>query len=174
LRAELGRGAGEPVGVQPAPGAELQVDLEVRRAWEIEFPDALHDEILARINALRDLFERDFSVRVSPADAVAALRYPKGAFYRAHRDRAARPDAHGLHRRAVSIVIFVNGGEEPTQFEGGRLRFHAVGRDGALDVTPIAGTLVAFPSSLLHEVTPVTWGTRLTLVTWLQDRGTVP
>jgi predicted 2-oxoglutarate/Fe(II)-dependent dioxygenase YbiX len=35
-----------------------------------------------------------------------------------------------------------------------------------LDVVPVAGTLVAFPSHVLHEVLPVTAGIRDAIVDW--------
>ena len=41
------------------------------------------------------------------------------------------------------------------------------GNDDGLDVWPEAGTLVAFRSSLLHEVTTVERGERYSLVAWL-------
>jgi predicted 2-oxoglutarate/Fe(II)-dependent dioxygenase YbiX len=171
LHGHLVAGQGEPAEVQPAPGTDLAVVGRIRRAWEVELPDALHDDVVARLNALAAELADRFEVALSPCEAIAALRYPRGAFYRAHRDRSTQPDAYGLHRRAVSIVIFVNGAERAPGFAGGRLRFHEIG-DGArdvLDITPVAGTLVAFPSTALHEVTEVTDGTRLTLVTWLLE-----
>jgi predicted 2-oxoglutarate/Fe(II)-dependent dioxygenase YbiX len=157
--------------VQADPGAALRVDHEVRRAWEVDLPDPLHDEVVARINALVAELEERFSRRLRPCEAVAALRYPPGAFYRSHRDRGTQPDADGIHRRAVSIVIFVNGAGTMPGFTGGCLRFHEIedAATGVLDIVPVPGTLVAFPSTALHEVTEVTVGTRLTLVTWLLE-----
>jgi predicted 2-oxoglutarate/Fe(II)-dependent dioxygenase YbiX len=103
---------------------------------------------------------------------VAAVRYPPGAFYGRHRDAARFPDVHGLHRRAVSVVIFVNsgGGNPAAEFTGGCLRLYELGEgaaDDAVDIEPEAGTLVAFPSTLLHEVTAVDAGERYSLVAWL-------
>jgi predicted 2-oxoglutarate/Fe(II)-dependent dioxygenase YbiX len=157
--------------VQPSPGTALRVDEQVRRAWEIELPDRLHDAIVARIRALHGRLEQHFSVRLAPCDAVAALRYPRGAFYRTHRDAPPAPNRHGLHRRAVSIVIFVNSGDPhpAASFAGGQLWLYEVPdlADGICAISPLAGTLVAFRSSQLHEVRPVTAGERLTLVSWL-------
>jgi predicted 2-oxoglutarate/Fe(II)-dependent dioxygenase YbiX len=157
--------------VQASPGEALGVDEQVRRAWEIELPDDVHDQVVARLGALHDPLERHFSVRLAPCDAVAAIRYPRGAFYRAHRDTSQTPDRHGLHRRAVSIVIFVNSGHPHAgaAFTGGELWLHDVAgaAGGIRAITPIAGALVAFRSSQLHEVRPVKTGLRLTLVSWL-------
>lgn len=162
---------GDLAAVQPAPGASLSVAQDVRQVWEVDLPDALHDAVLAAIERVRPDLASVFQETLEPCDAVAALRYPPGAFYRSHRDAAARPDAYGLHRRAVSLVIFLNSGapEPDAAFDGGRLRFLDVPHepDGYHDVVPVAGTLAAFRSSWLHEVTPVVSGQRAVLAAWL-------
>lgn len=53
---------------------------------------------------------------------------------------------------------------DPSQYEGGELQTY-----GGNSITPAPkarGTLVAFPSYVLHRVTPVTRGTRKTIVAW--------
>ncbi|HVG84225.1 MAG TPA: 2OG-Fe(II) oxygenase [Vicinamibacterales bacterium] len=171
LREHTETAVGNPAAVQRTPGAALAVDDEVRRAWEVELPDDLHDRLTGGIERLRAELATFFSVALDPCETVAAVRYPPGSFYRTHRDRAERRDAYGLHRRAVSIVVFVNtGSPHPTaDFGGGSLRLHEVAAvpRGILDITPVAGMLVAFRSSQMHEVTPVEWGTRVTIVGWL-------
>jgi predicted 2-oxoglutarate/Fe(II)-dependent dioxygenase YbiX len=150
--------------------AAMAVSTEVRRAWEVALPDTTEEALLAKLERLRPELEQWCGRPLQPCEALAALRYPAGAFYRTHRDATDEPDAHGLHRRAVSIVIFVNSGGGPdAAFTGGALRLHELvsGIDDGLDVEPEAGTLVAFPSSLLHEVTRVEQGERYSLVTWL-------
>jgi predicted 2-oxoglutarate/Fe(II)-dependent dioxygenase YbiX len=87
----------------------------------------------------------------------------------------SQPDAHGLHRRAVSIVIFLNSGAPAVgaAFTGGQLRFHD-GPGSATwphDVVPVAGTLVGFPSHWLHEVRPVARGLRSALAAWFLRLG---
>lgn len=165
---------GDRAAVQTAPGGTLAVADEVRRAWELELPDDLHDHVIERLASVHAELEAFFAVPLEPCHAVAALRYPPGSYYRTHRDRSAEPDRHELHRRAVSIVLFVNSGGPPdAAFGGGTLRLHEVEDvpSGLYDLTPAAGTMVAFPSWQLHEVTPVEWGTRLSLVTWLLGAG---
>lgn len=170
LAAFLETSEGEPTAVQAVPGATLAVDQDVRRAWEVELSDDLHDRIVAYLQSAHADLEAFFGERLEPCETVAALRYPPGSFYRTHRDTSARPDPYGLHRRAVSIVLFVNGASaDAAAFGGGVLRLHemAGAPGGVYDITPEAGTLVAFRSSQLHEVTPIEWGTRFSVVTWL-------
>ena len=157
--------------------AQGAVAADVRRAWEVDVTrdrQALIDE---RLHALLPELESHFATRLATPEAASFVRYPEGAFYRAHRDRRETPDESHAERRAVSVVIFVNGPHGPLPFAGGQLRFYGLLGDGPLadvgiDAEPAAGTLVAFDSMLQHEVTTVEQGTRLTIVTWYPERGT--
>jgi PKHD-type hydroxylase len=53
----------------------------------------------------------------------------------------------------------------PEEYEGGELKLYEGDEDSVMDKTQ--GTLILFPSYVLHEVTPVTKGTRNSLVTWV-------
>ena len=70
--------------------------------------------------------------------------------------------------RKLSFSIMLN---DPSEYEGGDLKilYGKMDSEGkpALKIDNLkAGTLVEFPSFLLHEVTPVTKGTRKSLVCW--------
>jgi predicted 2-oxoglutarate/Fe(II)-dependent dioxygenase YbiX len=178
LNARLRADSGTLAAIQGAGADGFAPATDVRRAWEVELPDDLHDALLDRFEAARPDIETQFGVSLDPCDAVAALRYPPGAFYRTHRDTSSHVDAHGLHRRTVSLVVFLNSGAPclAAGFGGGQLRFHdgCGGLHAPHDVTPVAGTLVAFPSGWLHEVRPVVWGTRHTLAAWLAGPAQSP
>jgi predicted 2-oxoglutarate/Fe(II)-dependent dioxygenase YbiX len=170
VRQAMSAAAGEPAEVRRRDDGAASVDSEVRVAWEVPLPDDLHDAIVERINAVRAALEAASGVDLEPCEALAALRYPAGAFYGPHRDVSDTPDDDGLHRRAVSIVVFANDGTgTAAEFGGGRLRLYGLAgdEDHGLDVASEAGTLMAFPSRLRHEVTSVSWGERRALVTWL-------
>jgi predicted 2-oxoglutarate/Fe(II)-dependent dioxygenase YbiX len=164
---------GDPAEVLHGAADALAVSADVRRAWEVTLPDHLEEDLLARIEGLRPELEHWCGRPLARCGGLVALRYPPGAFYRTHRDAASSPDQQGLHRRAVSIVVFINsGGNAATaEFRGGALRLYELldegEEDAGLDLQPEAGTLLAFPSSLLHEVTVVEEGQRYTVVTWL-------
>lgn len=166
--------AGEPAEILTGEGA-LSADADARRAWDVTLADDLVDTLIDRIESLRPSLEQAFGVQLEPCDGVAALRYPAGGFYGPHRDAADTPDPLGLHLRRVSIVVFVNGCDDSAEpFGGGALRLHDVdtgvgGPDTSLDMEPQGGTLVAFRSETLHEVRPVTWGSRCSVVTWLSE-----
>ena len=171
VRQAIADDPGDPAEVMEVGRDGLTLSAEVRRAWDVPLADAVEEAVLERLEGLRGELERWCRRPLEPCSRLAALRYPTGAFYRTHRDASGHADALGLHRRAVSVVVFVNNGEghARAEFSGGALRLHELvdGDDDGLDVWPEAGTLVAFPSSLLHEVTTVERGVRYSLVAWL-------
>jgi SM-20-related protein len=62
-----------------------------------------------------------------------------------------------------------DGGED--NYEGGALTLFGLldagnDQDVGLPVVAEAGALIAFPSGMLHEVTPITRGKRFTVVSW--------
>ncbi|MGE0464567.1 MAG: 2OG-Fe(II) oxygenase [Vicinamibacterales bacterium] len=170
VRHAMAAGVGEPAAVQSRDAWSLALDTEARVTWEVELPDDLQEALVTLVNRMLPTFEEASGVALESCEAVAALRYPAGSFYGPHRDVSDTPDEHGLHRREVSIVIFLNDGAGAgADFAGGRLRLYGLtgSEDDGVDVVPEAGTLVAFPSRLRHEVTRVTQGERQSLVTWL-------
>jgi PKHD-type hydroxylase len=55
---------------------------------------------------------------------------------------------------------------DPADYDGGELLMYRFKLDNPLEVPKQRGLLAAFPSWTIHEVTPVTRGTRYTLVGW--------
>ena len=83
------------------------------------------------------------------------------------------PEAHnvGLVRK-LSVTINLN---EPGDYEGGLLNFdygpHTAGEryKECTEIKP-QGSIIVFPSFQYHQVTPVTKGTRYSLVLWVTGR----
>jgi len=73
-----------------------------------------------------------------------------------------RERGHEQHEpRKLSLSLQLSA---PSQYQGGELQAQVRSR---LETAPkTRGALVAFPSYVLHRVTPVTWGTRKSLVIW--------
>jgi PKHD-type hydroxylase len=67
-----------------------------------------------------------------------------------------------MHIRKLSLTIQLS---DPSSYEGGNLHLH-IG-DKPIIIPKEQGKLIAFPSYVLHEVTPVTKGERYSLVAWL-------
>lgn len=92
--------------------------------------------------------------------------YEGGGHYGNHVDNAIQRDAiqHLRTRTDVSVTVFLS---DPDEYAGGEL----VVEDtyGTHDVKLPAGDAILYPSTSLHRVEPVTRGTRLAAVTWVQS-----
>jgi PKHD-type hydroxylase len=64
--------------------------------------------------------------------------------------------------RKLSITVELS---DPNDFEGGQLELNPTGKIAQID--KVRGRATAFPSYMLHRVTPVTSGTRYSLVVWV-------
>lgn len=70
---------------------------------------------------------------------------------------------HGT--RKLSLTVLLN--EPGKDFEGGDLEFNLEQEKNSISIPGMAaGRIVCFPSFMLHRVTPVTKGTRKSLVVW--------
>jgi len=68
------------------------------------------------------------------------------------------------HYRKLSFTLQLS---DPSDYEGGDLNIYRFKLDEPMTVKKEKGMLAAFPSWSIHEVTPVTKGTRYTLVGWV-------
>ena len=148
----------------------IQRQSLVRNAALVEPPGGLIEAIEARLDSCRDRVAEALGLGVVDREGAGFIRYPEGGFYRPHRDRGEDPQWADAARRAIALVLFLNSSRDASpdgDFAGGVLRL--LGPDEAVDVLPEAGTLVAFPADVLHEVTEVRGGTRDTVVDWFYD-----
>ena len=67
-----------------------------------------------------------------------------------------------ISSRKLSLVLQLT---DPSQYEGGNLQIMTSAEP--VNVRKQRGLIVAFPSYVLHQVTPVTSGSRQSLVTWV-------
>jgi PKHD-type hydroxylase len=91
-------------------------------------------------------------------------RYEPGMKYGPHADAAHLPLPNGMLRSDVSCTVFVS---DPATYEGGELVIHLGGR--GLPVKLAAGSAFLYPSTTLHEVTPVRSGIRLVSLTFIES-----
>jgi PKHD-type hydroxylase len=92
--------------------------------------------------------------------------YRNGGHYGTHSDAALMrlPEAGMTLRSDLSATLFLS---EPEDYDGGELL--AETPFGAQAVKLAAGDMVLYPSSSLHQVTPVTRGERVCAITWIQS-----
>ncbi len=92
--------------------------------------------------------------------------YQGGGTFGNHIDNAIRfhPQTGEAIRTDVSITVFLN---EPDEYDGGELIIQDT--YGEQKVKLAAGDAVLYPSTSLHQVTPVTRGRRLASFFWIQS-----
>ena len=93
-------------------------------------------------------------------------RYAGGGTYGAHVDSAVMqiPGTQLTLRSDLSATLFL---AEPDEYDGGELEIE--GPFGVQTVKLAAGDMVLYPSSSIHEVKPVTRGTRIVCVGWIES-----
>jgi PKHD-type hydroxylase len=92
--------------------------------------------------------------------------YRDGGHYGTHVDSALMrmPEAGLTIRSDLSATLFLS---EPEGYAGGELVIEE--QYGAQAVKLAAGDMVLYPSSSLHQVTPVTQGERVCAIMWMQS-----
>jgi PKHD-type hydroxylase len=93
-------------------------------------------------------------------------RYAKGETYGVHVDNAIRipPGSSARIRTDLSATLFLT---DPDSYDGGELVIED--HYGSQPVKLAAGDMILYPSTTLHQVTPVTRGERITAVFWVQS-----
>jgi PKHD-type hydroxylase len=93
-------------------------------------------------------------------------RYTKGETYGTHVDNAIRipVGTSARIRTDLSATLFLT---DPSDYEGGELVIED--HFGSQPVKLAAGDMILYPSTTLHQVTPVTKGERISAVFWVQS-----
>lgn len=129
-------------------------------------PDAMRAANLVAAAITRNAEITNF---VFPKRMAAPLlaRYEPGMKYGIHADAPFIPLPSGPLRSDVSGTIWI---ADPSTYEGGELTIHLGSEKISIKGEP--GSMVVYPSTTLHEVTPVTSGQRLVLITFIES--TIP
>ncbi len=119
-------------------------------------------DTVRKLVAERILGNEVFRLAVRPKALTPLMfsRYEAGMDYGSHVDDALMD---GL-RTDVSFTLFLS---EPASYDGGDLVIESASGDDAIKLD--AGSLVAYPSTALHRVAPVTRGMRLAAVGWARS-----
>ncbi|HEY6515531.1 MAG TPA: Fe2+-dependent dioxygenase [Steroidobacteraceae bacterium] len=119
---------------------------------------------------LLDALERNplFVSAALPAKIIPPLfnRYAEGQSYGSHIDGSVRP-VHGSGQRVrtdLAATLFLSGVDE---YDGGELVIEDA--FGPQRIKLPAGSLVLYPASSVHHVSPVTRGARLASFFWIQS-----
>ncbi|HZV64428.1 MAG TPA: Fe2+-dependent dioxygenase [Telluria sp.] len=93
-------------------------------------------------------------------------RYGEGMRFGAHVDGSVRLHPHNGSklRTDISATLFLS---DPHDYDGGELQVEDT--YGAHAVKLAAGDMIVYPATSLHQVTPITRGTRLACFFWVQS-----
>jgi PKHD-type hydroxylase len=114
------------------------------------------DKLMGQIIEANNIWKFDIS---SIMDNIQYTEYDgDGGHYDWHLDIGPNNISH----RKISVVVQLS---QPYEYDGGRLQLK--NGPGEIDVPQGKGTVIIFPSFLLHRVTPLTKGNRKSLVFWV-------
>lgn len=136
---------------------EMTQDLSIRHTLcKYIYPNAESAWVFERIrDFVLQMNQQYYKFQLDGFPSVQVMEYPTHGFYRQHIDLSRGP----LSRRKLSVIVSLS---PPGAYRGGELQ------NLEQQVLPMQqGTIVIFPAYLAHQVTPVTEGTRHTLVTWI-------
>jgi PKHD-type hydroxylase len=139
-------------------GADYLVDERVRNVAQSYHPRGPGTKwIYERLDGLFEGAAASFGIEVGPAtEDFQLLEYRIGSHFQAwHTDAGA--DKHDARLISVSVEL-----SDPNEFDGGMLEIPQAGPAERLG----RGGARLFLSRLIHRVTPVTRGTRWSLVDW--------
>ena len=91
-------------------------------------------------------------------------RYEVGMTYGAHADTSHMRFGNEVRRSDLSATVWLN---PPASYDGGELVVHLGTRPVVIKGEP--GSVVVYPSTHLHEVTPVRRGQRLVSITFIES-----
>lgn len=143
----------EPAGAMAAPVA--RPSIRRGRASFLTSMSTAGDVLSKRMNAiLRHANDLAFHFDVSAVEPFQLATYDAGDEYRWHLD--VGPGAAAKRKLSASVQL-----SDPRDYDGGDLEVW-----GAAPTDRAQGSVLIFPSYMLHKVTPVTRGRRLALVAW--------
>jgi PKHD-type hydroxylase len=160
--ADASAGKAEKGGIVLSDAKHARV-ADVRRSdvvWLGQEPEhrPIYDFVAQFVNKVNaDVFRLDIQSFTEPFQVATYTAEARG-FYGWHVDIGAGR----LANRKLSLVVPLT---DPSEYEGGAFEVFHDSEPTRIDM-PL-GRVVAFPSYLLHRVTPVTKGVRRTMAVWV-------
>ena len=148
-------------------GTAMGMAADVKRNGQADGSDP---QVKARVNQLLQRFgEHPLLVSAALPQRIfppCFNRYGPGETYGFHVDGAIMrlPNSSEVLRSDLSLTLFLS---ETEEYDGGELQIAT--EFGTQAVKLSAGDAVLYPSSSLHQVTPVQRGERLAAICWMQS-----
>jgi len=148
-------------GRETAGSVAREVKRNLQAALDSTPGRLVHDELLALVSENAVVKAAAQPRRFSP---LIVSKTGVDGHYGAHVDNALMGKGSARLRTDISFTLFLT---PPGDYDGGELVVHAAGM--SQDVKGEAGHLVLYPSTSIHEVRPVTRGTRIVCVGWIES-----
>lgn len=157
---ELARTFPEIEGGVLAENAQVHAVRKSRLRWMLNTPATqwIYHRFFQCVNEANTALWQ-FNPIASEEPIQYAEYHADGGHFHFHLDLGPKPP---LNRRKISVTLQLTG---PDEYEGGD--FQILSGTDAQTLPKRRGTVLLFPSYLLHRVTPVTAGTRKSLVIWI-------
>lgn len=130
-------------------------------SW-IETNEESKDLYVKISNVIQQLNERFYRYDLTEMEDLQYAEYHSDTHghYKPHSDDGYK---YNLFRK-ISLTIQLS---DESEYQGGELLFYRFSTKDPVVAPKGKGTLILFPSYVLHEVTPVTEGLRKSLVSWI-------
>jgi len=149
------------VGGENITGRNVRKEIRDSKVCWSRCPN-LYDMVWSYVNNANE--QAMWKFQLDCAQAMQITKYEEGGFYEFHkdgngftRDVASKESESYNKTRKLSMTVVLN-----EDYEGGEFEFF---EDNQL-IKEKRGTVIVFPSYILHRVRPVTKGIRYSLVVW--------
>jgi PKHD-type hydroxylase len=142
-------------------GMSDEVIRKNKISW-LEVNEESKDLYMKISNIVQQLNERFYKYDLTEMEDLQYAEYQSDTLghYTTHSDDGYK---YNLFRK-LSLSIQLS---DESEYQGGELVFHRFSKKNPAVAPKTKGTLILFPSYVLHEVTPVTAGVRKSLVSWI-------
>jgi PKHD-type hydroxylase len=139
------------------------IDASIRDS-KIKFIDSSTQEnrwVFERFAGLvNNANERFFKFDLNRLESLQYTVYNEGQYYKEHMDMGYRNSNNAVRKLSFTMQL-----SDPSEYEGGEL---VIRHGSEPDIArKNRGAITFFPSYIMHEVTPVTRGTRKSIVGWV-------
>lgn len=146
---------------QAAVGTENIIDTKIRNVKTVEVPRSHWVNGIPMYYGF-DANEDNFLYSVSNVAFTEFFEYNQGMFYKPHIDTNPHL-GHPAHNRKLTVIVQLS---DEDQYEGGDLQIFTTSLE-PITVTRKKGSIIVFNSSLIHQVTEITSGSRNVLASWI-------
>lgn len=148
---------------EPVPGKQL------RKTQDLLVPASLQMQVVDALLGLLPELNPHFQASAARIQLMQFLRYNVGDYFGPHQDWYENM-VNDMAPRQISFVLFLNSPLSEQAYQGGELVFYQrhpqTGQQLGLPLLPEPGMLITFHPRQLHEVRPVTAGSRFSIAGW--------